>query len=377
MPEAFIDPHPFLLAIFLLFAFCFLLQIAFLWGIFFRLKRKNDSNLPIEEQGVSVVICAHNEYRNLQEKLPLILEQDYPAYEVIVVNHAADDDTGFLLTSLSDRYPHLKVVDIPADRNFFTGKKFPLSIGIKSARYERVLLTDADCRPAGNQWIRSMTSAFRDKKEIVLGYGAYEKRPGFLNQLIRFDSATVAIQYLSYALSGIPYMGVGRNLAYLKTLFYRNNGFISHYRIRSGDDDLFINRVASKSNTTVMLNPASFTFSDPKGTFGKWVTQKKRHFSTSAYYRPVHKFLLGCWSVTLILFWTSLGILLSLRFAWIFVLGGLLLMLASRYVVFGRWLVRLQEKDLVWMAPFLELLLILLNGSIFLSNLVKKPARWK
>jgi hypothetical protein len=269
------------------------------------------------------------------------------------------------------------VVDIPNDRNFFTGKKFPLSIGIKSARYEKVLLTDADCRPAGDQWIRSMASAFRDKKEIVLAYGAYEKMPGFLNQLIRFDAAVVAIQFLSYALSGIPYMGVGRNLAYLKSLFYRHNGFISHYRIRSGDDDLFINRVARRKNTTVMLNPASFTFSNPKRSFGKWITQKKRHFSTSTYYRPVHKFLLGLWSLTLILFWVSLILLLALRFAWIFGLGMLLLMLVSRYVILGRWLLRLQEKDLVWMIPFLELFLLLLNGGILLSNFIKKPARWK
>jgi cellulose synthase/poly-beta-1,6-N-acetylglucosamine synthase-like glycosyltransferase len=377
MPEAFVDPHPFLLTLFVLFASCFFLQMVFLWGIFFRMRKGKDEVLPETEPGVSVVICSHNEYLNLQEKLPLILTQDYPEYEVIVVNHASDDDTGFLLTGLSDQYPRLKVVDIPNDRNFFTGKKFPLSIGIKSARYEKVLLTDADCRPAGDQWIRTMSSAFRDRKEIVLGYGAYEKLPGFLNQLIRFDAATVAIQFLSYALSGFPYMGVGRNLAYLKSLFYRHNGFISHYRIRSGDDDLFINRVARRKNTTVMLNPASFTFSNPKRSLGKWITQKKRHFSTSTYYRPVHKILLGLWSLTLVLFWASLIALLFFRFAWIFVLGILLVMLVSRYIIFGRWLLRLQEKDLVWMAPFLELLLLALNGGVLLSNLVKKPSRWK
>jgi cellulose synthase/poly-beta-1,6-N-acetylglucosamine synthase-like glycosyltransferase len=377
MPEAFVDPHPLLLALFIVFAFCFILQMAFLWGILFRLKKGKDAVLPEEEPGVSVVICAHNEYLNLQEKLPLILAQDYPEFEVIVVNHASDDDTGFLLTGLSDHYPQLKIVDIQADRNFFTGKKFPLSIGIKSAKYDKVLLTDADCRPAGIQWIRSMASAFRDKKEIVLGYGAYEKLPGFLNKMIRFDVATIAMQYLSYALSGIPYMGVGRNLAYRKSLFYRSNGFISHYRIRSGDDDLFINRVARKRNTTVMLNPDAFTFSNPKRTLGKWITQKKRHFSTATYYRPVHKFLLGLWSLTQALFWASLVALLSLQFAWIFVLGILGLMLVSRYVVYGRWLCRLQEKDLVWLLPVLELLMLLLNGGILLSNLVKKPARWK
>lgn len=377
MPEAFVDPHPLLLGLFILFASCFVLQLVYLWCILFRTRKDGSPKASEATPGVSVVICSHNEYLNLQEKLPLILTQDYPEYEVIVVNHASDDDTGFLLTGLSDQYPHLKVVDIPADRNFFTGKKFPLSIGIKSAKYDLVLLTDADCRPAGNRWIRTMVSSFLDRTEILLGYGAYEKFPGFLNRMIRFDAALVAMQYFSYALSGFPYMGVGRNLAYLKSLFYKANGFISHYRIQSGDDDLFINRVARKKNTAVSIDPQSFTYSNPKRTFGKWITQKKRHYSTSVYYRPLHKFLLGSWSATLALFWVSLILLLALQSAWVFTLAMLVVMLISRYVIFGRWLSRLQEKDLIWMAPFLELYLLLLNGMIFLSNLFKRPARWK
>lgn len=377
MPEAFIHPHPLLLALFVLCASCFLLQMIWLWTVFLRRPKQAAETGPGSLPGVSVVICAHNEYRNLQEKLPLILTQDYPDYEVIVVNHASDDDTAYLLTGLADQYPHLKVVDIPADRNFFSGKKFPLSIGIKSARYEIVLLTDADCRPAGAGWIRAMASAFTGKAEIVLGYGPYEKRPGFLNRLIRFDAANVAVQYLSYALAGIPYMGVGRNLAYLKSLFYKHNGFISHYRIRSGDDDLFVNRVAGKRNTRIMLDPASFTYSIPKTTFGRWITQKKRHYSTSVYYRTIHRFLLGLWAMTLVLFWISAALLLALQFAWVFTLGMLAGMLISRYIIFGTWLSRLKERDLIWMAPFMELFLLLLNGATLASNLIIKPRRWK
>ncbi len=377
MPEAFVDPHPLLLALFLFFGFCSFIQMVFLWGLFVRLGKKRDAILPETEPGVSVVICAHNEYLNLQEKLPLILEQDYPEYEVIVVNHASDDDTGFLLTGLADHYPRLKIVDIPADRNFFTGKKFPLSIGIKSARYDKVLLTDADCRPAGPGWIRAMSSAFTGTREIVLGYGAYEKLPGLVNKIIRFDVATIAMQYLSFALSGIPYMGVGRNLAYRKSLFYRNKGFISHYRVRSGDDDLFINRVAKRRNTTVMLNPEAFTISNPKRTLGKWITQKKRHFSTATHYRPVHKFLLGLWSATQVLFWISLAALLSFGFAWTVVLAVAVVVITSRYIVYGLWVTRLKEKDLVWFIVVMELLLLFLNGGILLSNLIRKPMRWK
>ena len=223
------------------FATTFVVQLVFYWAFFWRLGRYRNKVMERKPTGVSVVICAHNEYHHLKESLPLILEQDYPDFEVLVVNHSSDDDTHYLLNELEERHPHLKIISIKEDLNFFSGKKFPLSIGIKSAKHDMVLLTDADCKPASRYWIRQMQSAFTPKTEVVLGYGPYNRSPGLLNKLIRFDTAHIAIQYLSYALAGIPYMGVGRNLSYLKQVFYKNNGFISHYRIRSGDDDLFIN----------------------------------------------------------------------------------------------------------------------------------------
>ncbi|MFH1160676.1 MAG: glycosyltransferase [bacterium] len=382
MPETFIDPNPFLLTLFLVFCFCFLVQMGFYWGIFSRLGTKapvtsHQSPVTSHPPGVSVVICAHNEQHHLQKVLPQILEQDYPEYEVVVVNHASDDDTSFLLSGLADKYPHLKVVDIKEDLNFFTGKKFPLSIGIRSARYDTVLLTDADCRPAGNQWIRSMSRAFTDRTKIVLGYGPYERRKGTLNKLIRFDTVQVAIQYLSFALAGIPYMGIGRNLAYKKALFFREKGFTSHYRISSGDDDLFINQVARKQNTAVATDPASFTWSEPKTSLGRWITQKRRHFSTGSHYKFKHQFLLGLYAGTQLGFWILLILLLTWKFAWLFVFGVLLLKWISQYVVFGRWIYRLQEYDLIVWIPLLEWVLLILQTGIGAVNLIRHPRKWK
>jgi len=411
MPDAFIDPDPVLFILFILFGFCFLVQMIFYWGIFFRLGIKarrhkgteaqrhkaqgisheasgiNDqasesfvnrkSDIGDSLQGVSVVICAHNEYHHLIKNLPIILEQDYPLYEVVVVDHASDDDTSFLLSDLAEKYKNLKVVSIRKDLNFFTGKKFPLSIGIKSASYEIILLTDADCRPASNQWIRLMQDAFMEGKEIILGYGPYEKQKGLLNAMIRFDTVQVAIQYLSFAMAGIPYMGVGRNLAYKKSLFYQQKGFISHYRINSGDDDLFINRVAQQKNTGVQREPGAFTYSEPKVTAGKWFTQKRRHLTTASHYRLLHKFLLGLYGGTQMLFWVLLALLLVWKFAWVFVLSVLLLKWVSQYVVVGRCMIRLQEKRLIKWIPLLEWMLILLQTVITGLNLIVKPRKWK
>ncbi|MCX6268048.1 MAG: glycosyltransferase [Bacteroidetes bacterium] len=365
------------LALFSFFAFVFLLQQAFYWLIFLRLGRYKHQAGKSGQKGVSVVICAHNEYHHLVETLPLMLEQDYPDYEVLVVNHSSDDDTQYLLTNLEEKYPHLTTINIREDLNFFSGKKFPLSIGIKSAKHDVVLLTDADCKPASKDWLRLMQSAFLPKTEIVLGYSPYYRSAGLLNKLIRFDAAHIATQYLSYALAGIPYMGVGRNLSYMKEVFYKNQGFIAHYRVRSGDDDLFINRVANRSNTAIMALPGSYTFSDPKQTFGHWVTQKKRHLSTSHLYKLKHKILLGLYAFSLVAFYGLFILLLALNWSPIPVLGIFLLRLISQYIIMTGCMRQLNEKDLVPFLPFYEVVLLIFNAGILISNVVHKPTRWK
>ncbi len=369
------------LLLFIIFGSAVLLQLIYYWFIFNRLasfrQRNPVQGRPSGSVPVSVVICAHNESRHLKENLPLILEQEYPKYEVVVVDHSSDDDTHYLLRNLREQFPHLKVVTIKEDLNFFTGKKFPLSIGIKSAQYEHVILTDADCKPASSHWLWLMQSAFTKEKEIVLGYSPYTTERGFLNRLIRFDTLHIAMQYLGFALAGIPYMGVGRNLAYKKQLFYRNKGFISHYRIRSGDDDLFINRVAKGGNTTVMLHPEGFTYSEPKKSSGDWFTQKRRHLSTATFYRTHHKILLGLYSLTTILFYALFIILVSLQWSTIPVIVLFVLRLASQYAVFARSASKLHEKDLAGMVPVYEFILLMINSGCSLANLLRKPVRWK
>jgi cellulose synthase/poly-beta-1,6-N-acetylglucosamine synthase-like glycosyltransferase len=358
-----------------------LIQLLFYWLLFNRLgAKKVKPGKPGHDnvqKPVSVVICAHNEYHNLKDNLPLILQQDYPIFEVLVVNHASDDDTPYLLRSLQEQYSHLNVVTITEDLNFFTGKKFPLSIGIKSAKYDLVLLTDADCRPVSGNWISRMQSAFVPGREIVLGYSPYNRYRGFLNKLIRFDTMHIAIQYLTYAERGFPYMGVGRNLAYRKQLFYKHNGFIAHYRIRSGDDDLFINRVARGSNTAVMIHPDSYTLTEPCKTFGKWITQKRRHLSTGLLYKTRHRFLLGIYTLSSISVYLLSILLVSLQWSLIPVLSLFVLRLVSQYFVFSRGARRLNEVDLAPFVPVFELIIILLNLGLAIANLVKKPVRWK
>jgi len=364
-------------AVFILFGTSWLIQMIYYWFLyshlaFYREKAKDSGTKP-----VSVIICAKNEYQNLLHNLPLVLEQDYPDFEVIVVNDASDDDSIELLNSLAREYKHLRIFDLERDLNFFSGKKFPLSLGIKSAQHEIILLTDADCQPASPQWIRNMQANYDNRTEIVLGYGTYKRTVGFLNQLIRYDSFLVAMQYLSFALAGSPYMGVGRNLSYKRDLFYRAKGFTSHYKLKSGDDDLFINRAANRNNTRIEISPDSQTISTAKASLVQWILQKRRHYTTARYYSPGFKFLLSLGYISKLFLYLSFIALLILNYNWLISLIVFSVFFASHWVILAMSTNKMRENDLAVLSPILEIILMALSPVIYFSNLIIKQEKWK
>jgi glycosyltransferase involved in cell wall biosynthesis len=319
---------------------------------------------------VSVIICARDEDENLARHLPGVLVQEYPTTnEVIVVNDNSLDDTKYLLAELQKTFRKLQVVDLIQEAKMIAGKKFPLSIGIKEAKHEIVLLTDADCVPASDQWMFKMQDAFSDGIEVALGYGAYTKAPGFLNKAIRFETFHTALQYFSYALAGSPYMGVGRNLAYRKGLFFRNKGFASINHIPSGDDDLFINQVATKHNTAVVLDPEAFTLSKPKQSWKDWMRQKNRHYSTGKFYKTSHKLLLGFYTFSFFLFYPLL-IASILFFDWRWSLIPFGVRLITQAIIWNKAMNKLQEKDLFSLFFFWDLWM-------FIYYIIFAPALWR
>jgi cellulose synthase/poly-beta-1,6-N-acetylglucosamine synthase-like glycosyltransferase len=355
-----------------------LIQLIYYWAMFSPLAfyKKPDTNSS-DKPPVSVVISARNEYHNLKDNLEHILNQDYPEFEVIVVNHASTDESRYFLEELKNKYHNLKVVQIDQDLNFFKGKKFPLSIGIKSARHDLLLLTDADCIPSSKNWISKMASAYKDDDTgIVLGYGPYLKQKGLLNLLIRYDTFMVAVQYLSYALAGLPYMGVGRNLSYRKSLFIKNKGFISHYNIPSGDDDLFINRVATKTNCSIEICPDSFMSSKPKTNFKEWYNQKTRHLSAGRLYKTKFKILLGTFGLSQIILYCSFLILVAMNIFPLIVLPVFGIRLISQLIVNKMISQKLDEAGLYLLSPILEILLLVLL-SIFSLTGMRKKVSWK
>lgn len=350
----------------LLYFFLFFIRLAF-----YKVKdEKTNETLPI-----SVIICAKNERDNLLQFLPEFLNQDYPIFEVIVVNDHSVDDTEDVLKAFTMQYKQLKVVNVPDSDRFYGSKKFALTLGIKAAQYEHVLLTDADCKPASRNWIKWMSN-YAAKKKIILGFGAYEKQKGLLNKLIRFETFFTAIQYLSFTLSKIPYMGVGRNLAYEKELFFKNKGFSSHQHILSGDDDLFINEVANKYNTQIVIHSEAHTVSIPKPTFQLWVRQKRRHLTTGKYYKFIHKFLLSVYPISLLAF-ILLFIALILNqnpihlISFLFILRYLI-----QIIIFKIIENKLNSNDLWYLSPFFELFFMVFSPLLLISNFLKKNIKW-
>lgn len=296
---------------------------------------------------VSVVLCARNEAANLRKNLITLLIQNYQAaWEVLVIDDASTDDTPQVLAALQQIYPHLRVERVTQKNN--VGKKAALEFGIKSARYDWVLLTDADCAPVSNAWISNMMCCIENENvQIVLGYSPYQRQAGWLNRFIRYETIYTAMQYGAWAMMGLPYMGVGRNLLYQKELFINNSNFNAHRHLASGDDDLFINRVATASNTRLCLLPETWVVSEPKNTWRGWYRQKTRHYSTGTYYRPVHQLILGAWSASLLWTW-GLGGLLLWSDWWQWVAIGMLTRSALVCWVMWKNTEQLGEKDLRW-----------------------------
>lgn len=361
-------------------AFCIVILIqVYYYLAFFRLLAfyQPKPKLHSEQRPVSVIICARDEAGNLVKNLPGVLVQNYrTSHEIVLVNDNSLDETKYLIEEFQKSFKNLVPIQLTQEAKLIPGKKFPLSMGIKSARHETLLLTDADCVPASENWIQLMQEAYTPKTEIVLGYGAYRRKKGFLNKVIRFETFHSALQYFSYALAGKPYMGVGRNLSYKRDVFIRNKGFSSINQIPGGDDDLFINQVATKENTAIVIDPEAHTLSEPKLTWEEWRTQKYRHYSTAKYYKGAHKFLLGLYSATQFLVYPLL-ILSVIFFNWWIALTVFVVRALLQGYIYYNAMKKLKEDDL-WSSYLLMDMWMCLYYLLFLPSLFRRPKKaWK
>lgn len=359
--------------IFLVFAFVQIIYLITLWIAI----GKYVTPLAEKEVPVSVIVCGHDEEQNLQELLPLLLNQEYQDYEVVVVEDRSNDETFDFLYEACKQHHKLRMVRVANKPEHVHGKKFALTLGIKAAKNEWVLFTDADCRPNSTHWIREMSTRFSSQNEIVLGYSPYQKKKGFLNLFIRYETLLTAVQYFGLAILGSPYMGVGRNLAYRKSLFLSKKGFNKHLSVTGGDDDLFVNQWGHSKNTAIVIGPESIVYSTPKTSWIEFYYQKLRHLSVGKRYKISDKILSGLF-------------MLSLLGCWIFI-GPALLYSPILYVPIVVFTIRIIVLTLLahkasrklgeafegWKVPFLDFIFVIYYLVVGLAALRTNQVRWK
>lgn len=352
------------------------IQIVYFSVFIAAFSKKRDKRQP-QPLPVSIIVCAHDEAENLKELIPALLSQDHPAFEVIIVDDRSNDSTFDFLIAETAKDHRLRMVHVNRTPPHANSKKYALTLGIKAARYEWILLTDADCRPEGNSWIRSMSSQFSDNTNFVLGYSPYLKKPGILNAFVRFEALLTGIQYISFALLGNPYMGVGRNMAYRRSRFLEVKGFNNILSVTGGDDDLFVNQHARGKNTRVCIGAETQILSVAKTSWQSFLFQKVRHLSVGKRYRFGHRFLLGLFMFTWMITWFT-GLPLAFFFDNHYLIVGLLV-LRLLFVIIG---VRAATKNLgqkfeIWMVPLLDFIYVFYYLVTGLWALVTKKVEWK
>jgi len=337
--------------------------------IFNRLSVYKDATDSASVTGkVLVVMAVRNEKDNLTRYLPRILNQDHPDFRVLVIDDHSTDGTQELLKDLQKSYPHLEwiVHQGPA------GKKSAIHLALQDRTEDFLLFTDGDCQVSSERWIRMMTGKLKGAKEIVLGYGPFVRSGSWLNLFARFENFMTALQYFSWTLAGMPYMGVGRNLAYTRERYMTMGGFSSHLHIVSGDDDLFINRAANAGNVAIQTDSDSFVYSEAKATLRGFFRQKRRHISTSVYYQGKHQTVLGLYVLSHLAFYVFLFLC-----PWTIALGAWILRILVILIIHERAFRNLKQEDLIPYFPVLDFMMFFYYLILGFYSLIPHDKKWK
>lgn len=345
----------------------FIIQAIYYLGLYSKMHRLNKAvrkeKIPYNNEypPISVIICARNESENLLRNLPSVLEQDYPNFEVIVINDGSTDESEEVLSNFEKTYSNLYHTFTPDGARYISRKKLALTVGIKASKYDWLMFTEADCQPSSKEWLKLMARNFSPRTEIVLGYSGYEQGKGWLQRKIAFSNLFLSMRYLGYALADKPYMGIGRNIAYRKELFFKNKGFSSHLNLQRGDDDLFINEVATSINTKVELSADAITRMEPIDRYKIWKEEQVSYIATSRFYKGIQKYFLGFETTSRLLF--IMTAIATIAYAaivqqWV-VLGGAFFIYLLRYImqaiVINKTSKDLNEKKYFFTLPIFDI----------------------
>lgn len=360
-----------IVVVFALITFIELLYYYVLYARFAFRKRQPAPEVTLDSPPVSVILVVKDAAAVLLKTLPRLLNQHYPHFELVIVNDNSKDDTKLLLLEYQQQYDNIHIVNLDSAVTSIRGNKYALSIGIRCAKYENMIFTDAECAPSSVHWLEHMASQFSDTQHIVLGYSTYMKRNNPINRMLHFDTMLSALQYFSLALVHSTYRGDHKNIGYTKTLFYKQRGFASHNHLVYGDEDIFISKAASRKNTAVVYDPDSYTVLQRQAYYKYWVHHKEGLYYTRKHNTAKNRFFLNFYGILNPLFYLALVLAILATYNQIvmlaIVLGITLVRIISLYLVFGFAAKRLNEKQTIPALLFYDLLFAFLNPIYFVS----------
>ncbi|MFP9112720.1 glycosyltransferase [Flavobacterium sp. RHBU_3] len=354
------------------------LQLAYYLGVFGRFIFAGPQQVTQKKLPVSVIVLAKNNAEQLKTLVPKLAVQNYPDFELVIIDNASSDESIDILEDFEKQYHNIRLVKVENNEAFWGNKKYALTLGIKASRKEYLLFIDADTQPAGPDWIMHMASQFTMSKTIVLGFSAYRLvKNSLVNKLIRFDALVNTTQRFAWAKSGLPFSGDGRNMAYKKDEFFKRNGYINHMNIRTGEDALFINEAATGKNTAVCYTPESFTFSDAPVSYKSWIMEKRKAAYTTSFFKTGDQVRLKIFVWLQVLFFIFMTTLIAMQFNWMFLVPVIVFRYLICWIVMAQSAAKLNEKDTIYWFPFMEIMLIFTQLQVFAANLFSKKVHWQ
>ena len=348
------------------------LELIYYYVIYARFSfLKKKKAVAIQNVPISIVMVVKDAASVLLKTLPKLLNQQYEDFEVVIVNDNSQDETQLLVVEYQQQYKNIKLVNLDTAVTTIRGKKFALSMGIRCATYDHVIITDPECSPTSSHWLEKMTQNFVGQKRIVLGYSTYEKRNNLFNRLLHFDTLVNAVQYFSLARIHSTYRGDDKNMAFTKSLFDAQRGFASHNHISYGDEDIFISRAATKNNTAIEFSHDAVTVLQRGTNHRYWRDHKEGLYFTRKYNTFKNRLILNSYGVINFLFYVALvfAILITLNDLVLLcvTLGIIASRIISQYFVFGFAAKKLNEKQVIPALLIYDIIFTILNPLYYLA----------
>lgn len=326
---------------------------------------------------VSIIAYSFTEFEETENYLEMVMSQDYPNFEVILVNEGSADSTGLLTERIGKKYgDRLYITFIPHDAHNLSRRKLAYTVGMKAAKGEIALTTASNCRIPSRRWLSEMMKPFVEDStiDIVLGYTHVDFRElhGAGKWYRQMDATLTACQWIGSAMLEKPYRGDCFNLAYRRQIFFEQKGYSHTIHLVNGDDDIFLTPIMDGFNTAVAISPASILTTEWDEVANRVLADMKERYQFTSQFLPPLPFIRS--GIGSLMQWlTLLSAVAAAIAAWPSYMGTITAIVfltvfwISETLIYRRTARRLESIGLWWSFP-LFLLWLPIGNFIFKSR---------